>query len=109
MNTIERWVLRTTDSDACWIGLGWLRPDKSQRIGVLRMLFTSFVLGLPGVVLGVGLVYVALGKVDPGLCLFFLGLAMLVEVPLHVIWAHYWNRRAKTLDRGEMARCSTDS
>lgn len=102
MSTIERWVLRTTDSDACWIGLGWLRPEKAQRVGMLRVLISSFILGLPGVVLGAGSIYLFLRRLDPGVVLFLLLIAMLVEVPLHLVWAHYWNRRVATLQRGGM-------
>lgn len=103
MRSIGHLVLRITDSDACWFGLGWLRPAKRDRISLLRLLLSSVVLSLPGVLVGVGLVYWLLGQVKLEVCLLLFAVAMFIELPLHSIWAHFWNRRAAALAREDAA------
>lgn len=97
MKSFGHWVLRVTDSDACWFGLGWLRPAKSDRIGPLRLLISSIILGLPAVLLGVGLIYWFVGRVELEVCLVLFALALCTELLLHAIWAFFWNRRAAAL------------
>lgn len=97
MKSIERWVFRIADSDATWVGLGWMRPARHERVGLGYILFSSLLLGLPGLALGAGLIYWFMGRVGPQVWLSLLLLVMLVEFPLHCLFAHYWNRRADTL------------
>jgi hypothetical protein len=99
MGSLEHWVLLITDSDACWFGLGWLRPGKRDRISFLRLVLSSILLGMPGVLVGGGLIYAVLGHVDSEVCLGLLAVVMLFELLLHAIWAYFWNRRAAALAR----------
>ena len=96
-------MLRIADSNATWFGLGWLRPAKHEHIGYGYILFSSILLGLPGVALGGGLVYWFLGRVAPAVWLSMFVLALLVELPLHALFAHFWNRRADTLRRAGLS------
>lgn len=100
MKSLEHWVLRIADCNATWIGFGWLRPAKQQHIGFGYILFSSVLLGLPGVAVGAGLIYWFLGRVEPRVWLVMFALVMLVELPLHLLFAHYWNRRAANLASG---------
>ncbi len=100
MKSLEHWILRIADCDATWIGFGWLRPAKQQHIGFGYILFSSVLLGLPGVAVGAGLIYWFLGRVEPRVWLVMFALVMLVELPLHLLFAHYWNRRAANLASG---------
>ena len=102
MKALEHWVLRIADSDATWFGLGWLRPAKHACVGYWYILFSSILLGLPGVIVGAGLIYLFLGTVQPQVWLWMLLLALLVELPLHCLFAHFWNRRAKSLGKVEL-------
>jgi hypothetical protein len=102
MKAIEYWVLRIADSDATWFGLGWLRPAKHVRIGYWYILFSSILLGLPGVMVGAGLIYLFLGTVAPQVWLWMFLLVLLFELPLHCLFAHYWNRRAKASGNDEL-------
>ena len=97
MSAIEHWVLRIADSDATWFGLGWLRPAKHESVGFWYIIFSSILLGLPGVMVGAGLIYSFLGRVEPGVWLSLFLLVLFFELPLHGLFAHYWNRRAKAL------------
>ncbi len=65
MKSLEHWVLRIADCNATWIGFGWLRPAKQQHIGFGYILFSSVLLGLPGVAVGAGLIYWFVGRVEP--------------------------------------------
>lgn len=100
MKTLERWVLRIADSDLTWIGLNWMRPAKESRLGIGYLLFSSFLLGLPGIAVGAGTIYLLFGRVVPGVWLALFVFAMMFELPLHIVFAHYWNRRAEELARG---------
>ena len=97
MSAIEHRVLRIADSDAAWFGLGWLRPAKHESVGFGYIILSSILLGLPGVLVGAGLIYFFLGRVDPGVWLALFLLVLFFELPLHGLFAHYWNRRAKAL------------
>lgn len=97
MKTIESWVLRVADSDFTWIGLGWLRPAKEQRLGAGYILFSSIILGLPGVVTGIGTIFSLFGRVPLSVCLMVFLVVTLIELLLHLPFAHYWNKRAETL------------
>ena len=99
MKMIEHWVLRIADSDLTWVGLGWLRPAKHQSLHLGYILFSSFLLGLPGIFAGAGFIYLWLRSVSLEVWLALFVFAMLVEVPLHLVFAHYWNRRAAELAR----------
>ena len=91
------WVLRIADSDATWFGLGWLRPAKQERVGFWYIFFSSILLGLPGVMAGAGLIYLFLGRVEPRVWLTMFLLVLLLELPMHGLFAYFWNRRAKSL------------
>ncbi len=97
MKTLEHWVLRVADSDLTWFGLNWLRPARHDRIGLGYILVSSVLLGLPGLAVGTGMIYLALGRVGLSVWLSLFALVMLVEVPLHFLFAHFWNQRAKSL------------
>lgn len=97
MKLIEHWVLRIADCDATWFGFGWMRPAKQQRVGFRYVLFSSVLLGLPGVALGAGLIYWFLGRVEPRVWLALFAAAISIEFVLHGLFAHYWNRRATAL------------
>ena len=97
MKALEHWVLRIADSDLTWYGFNWLRPAKHERVGLGYILFCSILLGLPGIGVGAGGLYLALGQVDPDMWLLMIVLVMLVELSLHILFAHYWNRRAERL------------
>lgn len=89
-------MLRIADRDATWIGLGWLRPAKHQRIGFAYILLSSVLLGLPGMIMGTGLIYFCIGRVPPEILASIVLLVLLIELMLHSLFAHYWNRRAMT-------------
>jgi len=97
MKTIESWVLRVTDADACWYGCNWMRPAKTMHIGFWRIVFSSLLLGQPGFLLGVGMIYWVFGRVSWQTALLFFGLAFFTELLLHWFWAKVWNRRAAAL------------
>lgn len=97
MKALEHWVLRIADSDMTWYGFNWLRPARNQRVGLCYILFCSFLLGLPGIVLGAGAIYLFFGRVDADAWLMLFVLVMPVELALHILFAHYWNRRAGKL------------
>jgi len=97
MKTLEHWVLRIADSDVTWIGLNWLRPAKHHRIGFGYILLSSILLGLPGIAAGIGLIYLVLGRVEPRVWLSLFVLVVMCELVLHILFAHYWNQRAKNL------------
>jgi hypothetical protein len=97
MKALEYWTLRIADSDVTWFGLNWLRPARHVRVGYGYVLFSSICLGLPGIAVGAGIVYLVLGRVDPGVWLAMFVMVMLVELPLHILFAHFWNRRAGRL------------
>jgi hypothetical protein len=97
MKVIESWVLRIADSDRTWIGLGWLRPSKHQRLGYDYVLFSSLLLSLPGIAVCAGLIWYFLGNVEPRIWLMLFLITTTVELLLHGLFARYWNRRASTL------------
>ena len=97
MNSIEHWILRIADSDWTWTGFNWMRPAKQKRIGLGYILFSSFLLALPGIAVGAGLLYALRGRVEPKVWLTLFALAMAVDLSLHALFAHYWNRRAARL------------
>lgn len=99
MKTIERWVLQISDSDWTWKGFGWMRPEKHERIGPWYILFSSVLLGVPGIVVGIGLLFVAFGQVASETWVAIVVVVVLVELLLHAVFAHYWNRRATELMR----------
>jgi amino acid permease len=101
MRTLEHWVLRIADSDLTWLGYGWMRPARQQPVGFGYILFSSVLLGLPGVAVGAGVIYWFVGHVEPRVWLAMFALVMLVELPLHALFAHYWNRRAASLARNQ--------
>lgn len=83
------------DHDLTWVGLNWLRPAKHQRIGYAYVLWMSFILGLPGVLAGAALLFAFVGRVAPeAWCTLFL-LVMALQVPMNLIFARVWNRRAR--------------
>jgi len=97
MNTVEHWFLRVADSDMTWFGLNWLRPAKHNRLSLGYILLSSILLGLPGIALGAGMIYLVFDRVDPSVWLSLFVLAMMIELPLHILFAHFWNRRAERL------------
>jgi hypothetical protein len=97
MGALERLVLRVADWDGTWWGLGWLRPAKHHRVGVGRLVLIRLVLSVPGVAVGLGLIYLGARRLDPSLCLAVFAGLMLVQVCLNVPWAYFWNRRAAAL------------
>ena len=97
MKHFEHWVLRIADSDLTWIGFNWMRPAREKRIGVGYILFSSVLLALPGIAVGAGLLYVLRGSVEPKVWLALFSLAMAIDLSLHAVFAHYWNRRAASL------------
>jgi ABC-type Fe3+ transport system permease subunit len=97
MSSIEQWVLRIADSDMTWFGLSWLRPPPHRRITSLYVLLSSIVLGLPGLVVGAGLIYLFIGRLEPAIWLWMVALVLSIELALHIIFAHFWNRRADSL------------
>ncbi len=99
MKNFENWFLRIADSDLNWIGLGWLRPAKLDHIGPRYIILSSFVLGLPGMLAGATLIFLTLGRLSTTALLSLVALVMLIEVPLHILFAHFWNRRAERLAR----------
>jgi len=109
MKQLEHWVLRIADSDLTWIGFNWMRPAKQRRIGFGYIVFSSFLLALPGIAVGAGLLYVVRGQVEPKVWLALFAMAMAVDLALHAVFAHYWNRRAASLTNPEpvgSARCA---
>ena len=63
MEAIGQIVVRIADSNATWFGLGWLRPEKHEHVSYRYILFSSILLGFPGVGLGGGLIFLFLGLV----------------------------------------------
>jgi hypothetical protein len=107
MRTIERWVLRIADHDLTWIGFNWMRPAKESRCGPRYVLLSSLLLSLPGILIGTGLIYCALGTVTWRVWSALFALALATELALHAVFAHYWNRRADTLAEGEVRKCNS--
>jgi hypothetical protein len=101
MKTFESWYLRVADSDLTWYGFNWMRPAKGRRLGLGYIVFSSVVLGLPGVALGIGAIYLFLGRVEVKTCLAVFALATMFELLLHAPFAHYWNKRAAALAKGQ--------
>jgi hypothetical protein len=97
MERFERWFYRVADSDVSWYGFQWLRPAKTERVGPGRIVLSSIILGLPGAGAGIGLIYFILGSITPATCGVIFSAVTLVELALHVVWAHYWNKRAAAL------------
>jgi ABC-type Fe3+ transport system permease subunit len=97
MKRLEHWILRIADSDLTWIGFNWMRPAKQRRLSVGYILLSSFLLALPGIAVGAGLLYAIRGQVEPKVWLALFALAMAIDLSLHAVFARYWNRRAATL------------
>ncbi len=97
MSELEYWILRMADSDLTWYGFGWLRPAKDHQIGLGFILISSVLLGLPGIGLGAGAVYYFFGTIEAWVWPALFSLAMAVEIPIHLVFAHYWNRRAREI------------
>jgi hypothetical protein len=76
------------------MGFNWLRPAKHARVGPGYILFSSVLLGLPGIALGAGVIFAVFGRVPASIWVALLGGVLPVELALHLIFAHYWNRRA---------------
>lgn len=86
-------------NDWTWRGFNWLRPAKNHHVGYGYILLSSILLGLPGVGVGTGLIYWYLGRVEARVWLAMFALVMPVELPLHLLFAHFWNRRADVVVR----------
>lgn len=74
-----------------------MRPKQEERVGFLYVLFSSMLLGLPGIVVGIGALFVVFGTVGLRTCGLIFGSVVLFEMLLHLVFAHYWNRRAAAL------------
>ncbi|HWC61260.1 MAG TPA: hypothetical protein VHC44_16320 [Verrucomicrobiae bacterium] len=98
---IERWVLRVVDSDLTWYGFNWMRPAKDRRLGPGYVFFSSVLLGLLGVAIGAGAIYLFFGRMELSVFLALFSLATMFELLLHAPFAHYWNRRARMLSEGQ--------
>jgi len=94
MEAFERMVLRLGDWNGTWWGLGWIRPAKHQRIGIGRLLVICFVLSVPGVAVALGLIFFAVGRLDPIFCLALFAGLMLLQACANVPLVYFWNRRA---------------
>jgi hypothetical protein len=103
MKTIERCFLRVADSDWNWIGFNWLRPVKDVRIGIGYIIGSSILLGLPCIGVGAAMLYFVFGRVSFGTWFFLFVAATMVEMLLHIVLAHFWNRRAGGLMRNVAA------
>lgn len=97
MRTIERWVLRVADSDLTWISFNWMRPAKQTRCGPGYVLFSSLLLSLPGILIGAGLIYLIFETVSWKVWAALFSFALAIELPLHIVFAFCWNRRADAL------------
>jgi hypothetical protein len=97
MMSVEQWFLRVADSDWTWVGLNWLRPPKDKRLGFGYIVVSSVALGLPDIVAGVTLIALVAGRIDLTVCLWLLLVASTLELLLNLLFAYYWNRRAKSL------------
>ena len=100
MKTLECWVLRCADSDMTWVGLNWLRPATHDHIGTGYILLSSLLLGLPGIIAGADMLYLVFGQVQASVWLSLIMLVLAVETLLHLVFAIYWNRRARQLTVG---------
>lgn len=78
--------------------LHWLRPAKQTCLGLAYVILVSVVLGLPGVAVGAVLIAALLGRTELRVCLWLLLVATMIELPLNILFAHHWNRRAMSLD-----------
>lgn len=97
MKTIERWFQQIGDSDWTWIGFGWMRPAKEDRIGPGYVIGSSLLLGLPGIGVGAAMLYLIFGRVSPVAWSILFGAATAFELVLHILFARFWNRRAARL------------
>jgi len=102
MSAIERWCLRCADKDSTWIGLNWLRPAKEARVGVIYVVVSSLILGMPGILLGAGALYLAFGKVEWDAWVMLVTLVFVVEAAMHAVFAWSWNRRARQLQASSL-------
>jgi hypothetical protein len=99
MKRLEELFLRVADSDWSWIGFNWLRPAKETHAGIVYILFSSFILGLPGIVIGGVAIDRFCGNPGWEVWLGLFAVVMIVEMLAHLVFAHFWNRRAETLRR----------
>jgi hypothetical protein len=105
METFERLVLWMADWDVTWWGLGWLRPAKCQRISAAKFTLLVFVLAAPGALVGLGLIYFALGKLDPSVGVLVSGVLVLLQACLNAPMVYFWNRRAAAFCDPELGEC----
>jgi hypothetical protein len=105
MGTFERLVLRMADWNGTWWGLGWIRPAKYQRISPGRFTLLVFVLAAPGALAGLGLIFLALGKLDPGVAVIVIGGLVLLQACLNAPLVYFWNRRASAFCGPEPGKC----
>lgn len=99
MGKIGRLVLRIADSDYTWVGFNWMRPSRETRLSWTYLAGSSILLGLPGLAVGAGGLYLALGRIDPQVWLWMVGLVFTVELILHAVLGFFWNARASELAR----------
>jgi hypothetical protein len=99
MKTLEQWFLRIADGDFTWFGLNWLRPAKQRRIVRGYIILSRFLIGLPGMAVGMGLILFFIGQIEPILWLSIFALVMIVELPLNILCACFWNQRIDRLAR----------
>jgi hypothetical protein len=78
-----------------------MRPHKESRVGFAYLFASSVFLGLPGVVVGAGLIYFVVGSVVPEFWLALWAIVLGVEFVLHGLFGYYWNRRADMLVRSD--------
>ena len=99
MKSLEHWVLRIADNDRAWTGFNWMRPLEQEPIGLGWILFSSLLLSLPGIAVAAGLIYWRLGRAGLKVWLVLFAFAMAIALSLHMLFAHYWNRRAASLNK----------
>lgn len=76
-----------------------MRPSRETRLSWTYLAGSSILLGLPGLAVGAGGLYLALGRIDPQVWLWMVGLVFTVELILHAVLGFFWNARASELAR----------
>jgi hypothetical protein len=90
------------DRDSNWGPLLFLRPERSERIGVARTAAGALILGIPlGLFATIMLTLLAnlTDQQGPSLAYFPLVLTVAYGVIAHVTLARPWNRRAARMER----------
>jgi hypothetical protein len=90
------------DRDSNWGPLLFLRPERSQRIGVARTAAGAILLGIPlGLFATIALTLFAnlTEQASPALAYFPLVLTIAYGLIGHVTLARSWNRRAARMER----------